>query len=89
MRKRQHKIWIPILLGVFLSTGNAASQSAADSIAVADSVLQAQPLTADSLAVADPIKAAMDSVMAVQDSVPPKRKKEALDEPTLLDFSET
>lgn len=89
MRKRQHKIWIPILLGVFLSTGNAASQSAADSIAVADSVLQAQPLTADSLAVADPIKAAMDSVMAVQDSVPPKRKKEALDAPVVYESSDS
>ena len=72
MRKRQTKIWIPILLGVFLSTGNAASQTAADSIAVAS-----------------PVQEVSDSLVAVQDSVPPKRKKEALDAPVVYESSDS
>ena len=72
MRKRQTKIWIPILLGVFLSTGNAASQTAADSIAVAS-----------------PVQEVSDSLVAVQDSVSPKRKKEALDAPVVYESSDS
>ena len=78
------KIWIPILLGMFLPTGNVASQNVADPIASVDSVLQSLPVAADSVPV---VRA--DSVAALPDSVPVKKKKDALDAPVIYESSDS
>ena len=78
------KIWIPILLGLFLPTGNVASQNVADPIASVDSVLQSLPVAADSVPV---VRA--DSVAALPDSVPVKKKKDALDAPVIYESSDS
>jgi hypothetical protein len=87
MRDRLRKLWIPILLGLFLSTGRAAAQIPADSIAGADSVSVADRVLADSLLQAQ----VPDSLLAAADTLPrrPRRKREALDAPVVYESSDS
>ena len=76
MTEKNRKTWLPILIGLLLPVWNAAAQTASDSIASVDSLLQ--PLPADS------ISAVPDSVTAER-----KKKKDSLDDPVFYESSDS
>jgi len=67
------KIWIPIILGFILPTGQAVAQVTTDSIAGADSVYSALPA-----------ESVRDSIPSG-----PKKKKDALDDPVIYESKDS
>ena len=85
------KTWIPILLGLLFPVGNAFAQVHSDSVVVADSVHVPHYSVTDTLlntSALDSLTVLSDTIAALPDSAPPRRKN-ALDDPVVYESNDS
>ena len=86
------KSWLPVLIGLLLPAPKAVAQVLADSIAGADSVHVAEYLPTDTLWDSSPydsLIAAKNKSVSAQDTTPPRRRNNALDDPVIYESNDS